>query len=49
MGIMPKESLLVSEEEDNKKYTMIEGYEGVDEGVWIDGEDEPPDDLKYNG
>ena len=23
--------------------------EGEDEGVWMDGEDDPPDDLRYNG
>ena len=28
---------------------MSEGVEGVDEGVWMDGQDYPPDDLSYNG
>ena len=28
---------------------MAEGVEGGDEGVWMDGEDEPPDYLRYNG
>ena len=28
---------------------MSEGEEGGDEGIWMDGEDEPPDDLRYNG
>ena len=27
---------------------MAEDVEGEDEGVWMDGEDEPPYDLKYN-
>ena len=39
----------MSEEEDNNNETMSEGVEGDDEGVWVDGEDEPPDDLRYNG
>ena len=29
--------------------TMIEEVEGCDEGVWMDEEDDPPDDLRYNG
>ena len=49
MGILPKESRAVSEEEDNNDGTMAEGEEGYNEGVWMDGEDEPPDDLRYNG
>ena len=48
MEILPKESRAVSEEEDNNCGTMAEGEEGDDEGVWVDGEDEPPDDLRYN-
>ena len=28
---------------------MAEGKEGGDEGVWMDGEDETPDDLRWNG
>ena len=28
---------------------MSEGEEGNDEGVWMDGEDETSDDLRYNG
>ena len=28
---------------------MEEGKEGSDEGVCMDGEDQPPDDLRYNG
>ena len=48
MGILPKESRTVSEKEDNNNGTMAEGVEGEDEGVWMDGEDKPPDDLRYN-
>ena len=40
---------MVSEEEDNNNETMSEGEEGGDEGIWMDGEDNPPDDLRYNG
>ena len=40
---------MVSEEEYEKSETMVEGVEGGNEGVWMDGEDEPPDDLRYNG
>ena len=49
MGILPNESRVVSEEEDNNDETMAEGVEGGDEQVWMDGEDDPPDDLSYNG
>ena len=49
MGILPKESSVVSEEEDNKIETMEEGDEGENEGIWMDGKDKPPDDLMYNG
>ena len=28
---------------------MAEGEEGVDEVIWMDEEDYPPDDLRYNG
>ena len=49
MGIMPKESWVVSEEENNNNETMEEGEDGEDAGVWMDGEDDPPDDLRYNG
>ena len=48
MGIIPKESRVVSEEEDKNYETMAEGVEGGDEDVWMDGEDEPPDGLRYN-
>ena len=37
------------EEEYNNGETMAEGGEGGDEGVWMDGEDDPPDDLRKNG
>ena len=49
MGILPKESPLVSEEEDDNDEAISEGEEGGDEGVWMDGEDDPPDKLRYNG
>ena len=39
----------MSEEEENNNDTMTEGEEGGYEGVWMDGEDNPPDDLRYNG
>ena len=39
MGIMPKDSRVVLEEEDGNYETMAEGVEGYDEGVWMDGED----------
>ena len=48
MGILPKESRVVLEEEDENDETMSEGEEGEDEGLCMDGEDEPPDDLRYN-
>ena len=35
------------EEEDNNDGTMVEGGEGGDEGVCMDGEDEPSYDLRY--
>ena len=40
---------MVSEEEEDNDDTMADGVEGDDKGVWNDGEDEPPDDLRYNG
>ena len=40
---------MVLKEEDIKYETMVEGEEGEDEGVWIDGEDEPSDYHRYNG
>ena len=49
MGILPKESRLVSEEEEDINETMVEGVEGGNEGVWMDGENDPTDDLRYNG
>ena len=49
MGIMPKESRLKSEEEDKNYETAAEGEDGGYEGVWMDGEDDPHDDLRYNG
>ena len=39
----------MSEEEDKNNGTMVEWEEGYDGGVWMDGEDDPPDDLRYNG
>ena len=47
MGILPKEILMVSKEEDYKYDNMAEGWEGVDESVWMDEEVEPPNDLRY--
>ena len=47
--ILPKECRVVFEEEDDKDENMAAGEEGGDEGVWMDEEDEPPDDLRYNG
>ena len=35
MGILPNESRVVSEEEDNNNGTMSEGKEGDYEGVWV--------------
>ena len=49
MVILPKESRVVSEEGDKNDDTMAEGEEGGNEGVWMDGEDKPPDNLRYNG
>ena len=49
MGILKKESRVVSEEEDNSDDTILEGVDGDDEGVWMDGDNYPPDDLRYNG
>ena len=40
---------MVSEEEDENNETMSEGEEGDNECVWMDGKDDPPDDLSYNG
>ena len=39
----------MSEEEDNNDGTMTEWGEEGDEGVWMDGEYEPYDYLRYNG
>ena len=49
VGILPKEIQVVSEEEDENNETMAEGVEGGNEGVCMDGEGKPPDDLRYNG
>ena len=49
MGILPKESRVVSEEKDSNGGTMAEEEEGDYEGVSMGGEDEPFDDLMYNG
>ena len=49
MVILTREIWVVLEEKDNNDETMTEGVEGNNEGVWIEGEDEPPDDLRYNG
>ena len=46
VGILPKESWVVSEEENYNNKTMSEGEEGGDEGIWMDGEEEQPDDLR---
>ena len=40
---------MVFEVEDNNYDTTSVGEEGGDEGVWMNGEDEPSDDLMYNG
>ena len=40
---------MVLEEEDDNNENMEKGEEGYDEDIWMDGEDEPPDDLRYNG
>ena len=47
-GILPEESRVVLEEENDNDETTAEGEEGDDDGVWMDGEDKPPDDLRYN-
>ena len=49
MVILPKESRLVEEEEDNNDETMAEGVEGGDKCVWVGGDDNPPDCLRYIG
>ena len=40
---------MVSEDKDKNDETMQEGVERENEGVWMDREDKPPDDLRYNG
>ena len=45
MGLLPKEIRVVLEEEDYNNDTMEEGEEGDNAGVWMNGEDDPPDDL----
>ena len=40
---------MVSEEEENNNETTTEGEEGGYEGVWMDGEETSPDDLRYDG
>ena len=37
VGIYPKESRVVLEEEDDNDDTMLEGEERGNEGVWMDG------------
>ena len=49
MGILPKESWVVLEEEYHNNGTITEGVEGDYEGVLMDGEEELPDDLSYDG
>ena len=49
MGILPKESQVVSEEEDKKNKTIAEREEADDVSLWMYGEDEPSDDLRYKG
>ena len=49
MGILPKEIWVVEEEEDESDETMSKRVEGDYEGVWMDGEDKPTDDIRYNG
>ena len=49
VGILSRESRVVSEEEGSNNDTMAEGEEGRDEVIWMDGKDDPPDDLRYNG
>ena len=48
VGILSRESRVVSEEEGSNDDTMAEGEEGRDEVIWMDGEDDPPDELRYN-
>ena len=48
MGILLKESQVVSEEEYDNDKTIAKGREGGNEGVWMDREDKPPDDIRYN-
>ena len=48
MGILPKESRVVSEEEDDNDETTEEGEEGNDGGVCMDGKDETYDNLRHN-
>ena len=48
VGILPNESRVVLEEEDENNETMAEGVEGYDKGVWMYWKGEPPDDLRYN-
>ena len=40
---------MVLEEEDDNNEATEEGEEGGDEVVWMDGEEKPPNDLRYNG
>ena len=49
MGILPKEIQAVLEEEDENDETMAEGVEGGNEGICMDREYHPHDDLRYNG
>ena len=48
MGILPKESRVVSDEEDYNDETTAEGEERYYEGVCMDEEDSSLDDLRYN-
>ena len=48
MGIMPKESQVVLEEEDDNNDIMVERAEEDNEGVWMDGKAETHDDHSYN-
>ena len=49
MVILPKESRVVSEEEDDNNETMAEAEEAYYEVVWVDEGDKPTGDLRYNG
>ena len=49
LGILTNESWGVEEEEDYNDETMTERVEGGDELEWVFGEDDPPDDFRYNG